>query len=339
MNNPYPKRLSLLPALLAMVALLLAACERPAPGSVSMDANTDDATETDAGAIGALSGALTGTVNKLDRSAIAPNAVIEVQLIDASLADAPSVTLAAQSINADNRQLPIPYELSYDPAAIDPARRYQVQARITVDGALTYISDTATPVLTGGAPTDNVEIMVVPAGGGAPAGGIIDATPTVAEGLAEQPVEEQPATEAPVEAAPEQPVEVPGATTETQPGASTDPNVGGGAPVGGLITGVINTDALSQLDPAAVLIIDLREPDTSGPPMVSVATPLNGAQFPLSFAVPFVPNSIDPERAYVVGARILLGDQVLYASPIGTPVLTQGAPVVDVLMNLPPYGQ
>ena len=34
--------------------------------------------------------------------------------------------------------------------------------------------------------------------------------------------------------------------------------------------------------------------------------------------------------------RILLGDQVLYASAVGVPVVTQGAPTNDVVVNIPP---
>ena len=39
---------------------------------------------------------------------------------------------------------------------------------------------------------------------------------------------------------------------------------------------------------------------------------------------------------YVIGARILLGDQVLYASTVGVPVVTKGNPTNDVTVNIPP---
>jgi len=107
------------------------------------------------------------------------------------------------------------------------------------------------------------------------------------------------------------------------------------APPGGTITGVITTDAPAALDPAAVYYIDLREAGTTGEPMVTISSALNGQQFPLAFEVPFNPAQIDPNKDYVLGARILLGDRVLYASAVGVPVITKGAPVSGVTVSIP----
>lgn len=105
-------------------------------------------------------GRLEGTVAYLSRIALPPNAVIEVKLEDISRADAPSVVVASQTIPAQGKQVPIPYVLEYDPAKIDPAMRYAVSARITEDGKLTWISTTIRPVLTRGAPKNDVEIIL-----------------------------------------------------------------------------------------------------------------------------------------------------------------------------------
>jgi uncharacterized lipoprotein YbaY len=70
--------------------------------------------------------------------------------------------------------------------------------------------------------------------------------------------------------------------------------------------------------------------------MVTISSVLGGTQFPIPFEVPFNPATIDPNKNYVVGARICLGDQVLYASAVGVPVLTQGAPSTGVVVNIPP---
>ena len=67
-------------------------------------------------------------------------------------------------IELDGRQLPVPYELSYDPDYIDERFTYTVFARIEASGSLIYIADTAYPVITNGAPTENVEVVVVPTG-------------------------------------------------------------------------------------------------------------------------------------------------------------------------------
>ena len=90
-----------------LLALALVACGGlPGPGT---------GTETAAG------GTVTGNVLYLDRSALDPNAVIEVDLLQTS-ADAADTVITTQSINAEGRQVPIPFELTYDPAQIDQPR-------------------------------------------------------------------------------------------------------------------------------------------------------------------------------------------------------------------------
>jgi uncharacterized lipoprotein YbaY len=105
---------------------------------------------------------LTGTVTYLQRMALPPNAVIEVVLADVSRADAPATIVATQTITAAGKQVPFPYELTYDPAAINPAMTYAVQARILVDGKLRFISTQRYPALTRGAPATGINIVVQP---------------------------------------------------------------------------------------------------------------------------------------------------------------------------------
>lgn len=115
-----------------------------------------------------LPGTLTGVVTYRERMALPPNAVVEVQLQDVSRADAPAQTIAEQVITPTT-QVPIPFELKYDPASIDPRNRYAVAARITADDELLFINTTAYPVITGGNPTANVEVVVEQTGGAQPA--------------------------------------------------------------------------------------------------------------------------------------------------------------------------
>lgn len=110
----------------------------------------------------APTGRLEGVVTYRQRIALPPNAVVEVQLQDISRADAAATVLASQTIETQGKQVPIPFVLEYDPAEINPVMTYAVSARITVDGKLTWISTTIHPVLTRGAPTNNVEIVVEP---------------------------------------------------------------------------------------------------------------------------------------------------------------------------------
>ena len=98
---------------------------------------------------------LNGTVTYLQRIALPPDAVLTVRLLDVSLADAPSVTLAETTTPTAGRQVPLPYSLSYDAARVEARHRYVVRAEIRGrTGALMWTTDTAYPVLTNGAPRD-----------------------------------------------------------------------------------------------------------------------------------------------------------------------------------------
>lgn len=115
------------------------------------------------GNVGQETTAVRGTVTKRDRSALPPQAVIEVTLVDISRADAPATVIGRQQIVADGRQAPFPFTISYDPALINPAGRYAVRATITIDGILRYTSTRIYPVITGNNP-NVVEIVVEPVG-------------------------------------------------------------------------------------------------------------------------------------------------------------------------------
>jgi putative lipoprotein len=93
---------------------------------------------------------VTGTVSYLQRMALPTNAVIQVQLLDVSLADAPSRVVAEQSINLGQRQVPVAFSLTFDPAKINAKHRYSLSAKITVDGKLWFMSDRSYPVLPDG---------------------------------------------------------------------------------------------------------------------------------------------------------------------------------------------
>ena len=97
--------------------------------------------------------AVTGTVSYFQRMALPPSAVIQVQLLDVSLADAPAKIIAEQSIPVGSRQVPIPFQLNYDARSIDEKHSYSVSAKITIDGKLQFISDKSYPVITRGNPT------------------------------------------------------------------------------------------------------------------------------------------------------------------------------------------
>ena len=105
---------------------------------------------------------ITGTVSYLERITLPPNAVMQVRLEDVSLADAPAKTIAQQRIPLGDRQVPVPFELKFDPTKIDQRHTYVVTARIVVDDQLRFLSDKAYPVLTRDNPL-RVEMILKPA--------------------------------------------------------------------------------------------------------------------------------------------------------------------------------
>ena len=79
-------------------------------------------------------GTVTGTVSYLQRMALPANAVILVQLVDVTSADAAAKVIAEQKITLGERQVPVPYELKYDPAKLDGKHLYKLSGKILVDG-------------------------------------------------------------------------------------------------------------------------------------------------------------------------------------------------------------
>jgi uncharacterized lipoprotein YbaY len=105
--------------------------------------------------------AVTGTVTYRERIALPPDAVVRVQLEDTSRADAPAVVIGEQVIDPMGRQVPIPFSIGYDPAQINPSGRYTLRARIeNAAGDLLWTNTQAYPVITGGNPTSDIEVVV-----------------------------------------------------------------------------------------------------------------------------------------------------------------------------------
>lgn len=108
---------------------------------------------------------ITGTVTYLQRIALPPDAVVTVQVQDVSLADAPAKVLGEQIIPTEGKQVPIPFEVSYDPQKIEDRHRYHLFAKIEDgSGKLLFITDTFTPIITDDYPTQDVNVTLVQVG-------------------------------------------------------------------------------------------------------------------------------------------------------------------------------
>jgi putative lipoprotein len=135
------------PLLMSLVALGLAACA--SPGGPAQ---------------------LTGTVTYRERIALPGGAVVRVTLLDVSLLDAPERVIAEQEIHP-TAQVPIPFALAFDRAAIDPERRYGLRASIAdATGRVLWATAASHPALTQGAPDSATIVVQRPREGSAPAG-------------------------------------------------------------------------------------------------------------------------------------------------------------------------
>lgn len=110
-----------------------------------------------------LKAAITGNVTYLERIALPPSAVVQVELQDVSRADAPATVLGQQTIAASH-QVTIPFRIEYDPGQIQENHTYILRAGIEVEHQLRWTNTTTVRVLTGGHPKENVTIRVSPSG-------------------------------------------------------------------------------------------------------------------------------------------------------------------------------
>jgi putative lipoprotein len=92
---------------------------------------------------------ISGTITYRERIMLSPAAIVNVRLEDVSLADAPSVLIAEQNIE-NAGQVPISFELMYNPKIIDPRSTYVVRATIYEGNEMSFVTDTAYPALTRG---------------------------------------------------------------------------------------------------------------------------------------------------------------------------------------------
>ena len=95
---------------------------------------------------------VTGTVAYRERMALPPDAAIDVRIEDVSLQDAPAKVVAENVFAAAGKQVPIPFQVPYNPADINPAHSYSVRATISTNGQVRFTTTTANPVITRGAP-------------------------------------------------------------------------------------------------------------------------------------------------------------------------------------------
>ncbi len=104
--------------------------------------------------------AITGSVTYFERIALPDGAVVTVELLDTSIADAAATVIASQSFEVNRLQVPFPFALVYDATLIEENRTYTVRATITLDDQLLFTTTTAVPVITDEDETAEVELIL-----------------------------------------------------------------------------------------------------------------------------------------------------------------------------------
>lgn len=107
--------------------------------------------------------AVTGTLTYSDRAALPANAVVTVQIADFTSGGAPQV-ISEQRFTTNGAQPPFRYTITYDPARVNANGRYTIQSNISVDGRQRYTTNRTYPVITGGNPVSNVNVVLVTTG-------------------------------------------------------------------------------------------------------------------------------------------------------------------------------
>lgn len=87
-----------------------------------------------------------GTVSKLDRRGLLPDAQVVVTIADVSRADAPETVLSQQKFALGGKQLPLDFQLPLRADLLKPNMRYVIRAQVFEAGQLRYTTDTAVAV-------------------------------------------------------------------------------------------------------------------------------------------------------------------------------------------------
>jgi uncharacterized lipoprotein YbaY len=150
-------------ALLSLTAALaLAACgdDRPAPAATA----AAPAAAAAAPAATPITGPkVSGSFTVTGVSQLPDGIELAVRLLDVT--DPAAVPAqVSERVTAAPRILPSGFEVGYDPAQIDPARKYAVEVALRTDGIVLYGTPAGVPVLTEGAPTNGLAVTLVQGG-------------------------------------------------------------------------------------------------------------------------------------------------------------------------------
>ena len=104
---------------------------------------------------------VTGLLSYRERMGLPADAEVVLRLLD-NTADG-LVVIGEQQFRLAGRQVPIPFEIQYDPSYVEPLGIYTIDAQILVNGEPWFYNDYNYRVITRGHPDDGVDIQLVAA--------------------------------------------------------------------------------------------------------------------------------------------------------------------------------
>ena len=104
---------------------------------------------------------VSGTLTYPKGSVLPPNAVVYINLMDVSPSEDNSGDIIARKTVTNPSQVPIPFEMEYDPARISSNHTYAVLVQIAANHEVIFRNTSAYPVITKGNPSA-VEVLVNP---------------------------------------------------------------------------------------------------------------------------------------------------------------------------------
>lgn len=111
-----------------------------------------------------LVSAVEGTLSYRVRQALPEDARVRVVLEDVSLQDVPARVLGEQEFTTSGHQVPLAFQVAFDPTEIDSRHSYAVRAEIeSADGRVVFRTTQSFPVITRDSPSFGVEIVLEPA--------------------------------------------------------------------------------------------------------------------------------------------------------------------------------
>ena len=139
-----------------LAALLLAACG--GQQEAERNAAQAEAERAQAAAVPSNQPTVKGLVSAGEITQLPKGIVLRTRLLDVTDPATPPVTIAETT--TETRRLPAEFALPYDPAKIDAARTYVVQAELLTEGVTLYSTPNPLPVLTQGSPAGADLVLV-----------------------------------------------------------------------------------------------------------------------------------------------------------------------------------